>query len=33
MLEQRAAQLRALGLTGDRDRERRFALIVAVLGA
>jgi hypothetical protein len=33
MLEQRAAQLRALGLTGERNRARRHALIVAVLRA
>jgi hypothetical protein len=33
MLEQRSAQLRALGLTGERNRARRHALIVAVLGA
>jgi hypothetical protein len=33
MLEQRAAQLRALGLTGERNRDRRHAVIVAVLGA
>jgi SGNH domain-containing protein len=33
MLEQRAAQLRTLGLTGERHRDRRYALIVAVLGA
>jgi SGNH domain (fused to AT3 domains) len=33
MLEQRAAQLRTLGLTGERDRDRRYALIVAVLRA
>jgi len=31
MLEQRAAQLRALGLTADRNRDRRHAVIVAVL--
>jgi hypothetical protein len=33
MLEQREAQLRALGLTGERNRDRRHTLIVAVLGA
>lgn len=33
MLDQRAAQLRALGLTGERNRDRRHAVIVAVLGA
>jgi SGNH domain (fused to AT3 domains) len=31
MLEQRVAELRALGLTGERNRDRRYALIVAVL--
>jgi SGNH domain-containing protein len=31
MLEQRAAQLRALGLTGQRNRRQRYAVIVAVL--
>jgi hypothetical protein len=31
MLELRAAQIKAAGLTGERNRKNRYALIVAVL--
>jgi hypothetical protein len=33
LLAQRAAELKALGLTGERNRSNRYAVILAVLGA